>query len=142
MNVLLLNGPNLNLLGRREPDIYGYGTYDELIEELHAHARSLGIKLESFQSNHEGALIDVIQEKIGLIDGLVINPGGLTHTSVSLRDAVSALGNIQKVEVHISDVDSREDFRKFSFFSDIVDLTIKGKGRQGYFDALTYLAKK
>lgn len=139
MKVLILNGPNLNLLGTREPEIYGSGTYSELVSELTAYAKNLGLDIEIFQSNHEGILIDKIQESIGSIDALIINPAAYTHTSVALRDAVSCLGNILKVEVHLSDISKREEFRKHSYFSDIVDLVIKGEGRDGYKKALDYL---
>jgi 3-dehydroquinate dehydratase-2 len=138
MKILILNGPNLNLLGTREPEIYGAGTYEDLCKDLASLGAELKIELEFFQSNHEGVLIDKIQEKIGKIDGLIINPAAFTHTSVALRDAVQCLGNIKKVEVHLSDISQREDFRKHSYFSDIVDLVIKGEGREGYKKALRF----
>jgi 3-dehydroquinate dehydratase type II len=138
MKVLILNGPNLNLLGTREPEIYGSGTYEDLCADLTSLARELNIDLEFFQSNHEGVLIDKIQSMIGKIDGLIINPAAFTHTSIALRDAVQCLGKIKKVEVHLSDISLREDFRKHSYFSDIVDLVIKGEGREGYKRALRF----
>lgn len=140
MKILVLNGPNLNMLGLREPEIYGSGTYQELELELKQVAMELEVELEIYQSNHEGYLIDKIQSSIGKINGLIINPAGLTHTSISLRDAVTCLGKIPKVEVHLSDISSREDFRKKSYFSDIVDQVVKGEGREGYKIAMRFLA--
>ncbi len=140
MKVLILNGPNLNMLGKREQHIYGSGSYSDLVEELKSLAIELGVELDVFQSNHEGHLIDKVQSSVGLIDALIINPGGLTHTSIALRDAVLCLGDIIKVEIHLSDIDKREDFRRQSFFSDIVTQVVKGEGRDGYKKSLKYVA--
>lgn len=130
------------MLGIREQQIYGSGSYEDLVCVLKDLATELKIELDVFQSNHEGFLIDKVQESVGLIDALIINPGGLTHTSIALRDAVLCLGDILKVEVHLSDIEKREDFRRKSFFSDIVNLVVKGEGRDGYKRALTYVASE
>ena len=129
MKILVINGPNLNMLGIREPDIYGKSTYADLLRLISDEARALGVEVEFFQSNHEGALVDAIQGAYGRIDGIIINPGAYTHTSVALLDAVKAVG-IPTVEVHISDPDST------------CALTVKGRGFDGYLDALRYLAGK
>lgn len=141
MNILVINGPNLNLLGVREPDIYGKGTYADLCGLLRAEADALGVKVGFFQSNHEGALVDVIQAARGQADGIILNPGAYTHTSVALLDAIKAVG-IPTVEVHISDPDTREDFRKVSYIRPACAATIKGHGFQGYVEALRFLAEK
>ena len=114
MKILVINGPNLNLLGLREPDIYGRRTYSDLLEMIRAEAERLDIKVEFMQSNHEGVLVDAIQSAYWTADGIIINPGAYTHTSVALLDAVKAVG-VPTVEVHISDPDTREDFRKVSY---------------------------
>ncbi|WP_396270084.1 type II 3-dehydroquinate dehydratase [Ideonella sp.] len=139
MKVLLLNGPNLNLLGTREPHIYGADTLADVEQRFKAEAESLGVEADAFQSNHEGALIDRIHAARG--DGttaIVINPGGLTHTSVALRDALSGVA-IPLVEVHISNVHRREEFRHHSYISGIADGVIAGLGVQGYGAALRFL---
>ena len=140
MKILVLNGPNLNMLGVREPDIYGKKTYTDLIGMIIEHCDSKGIEVIFKQSNHEGDLVDYIQQALfDKCDGIVINPGAYTHTSVALLDALKAVA-IPTVEVHISDVDSREEFRKTSYVSLIAKKTIKGHGFDGYKDALEYLA--
>lgn len=139
MKVLLLNGPNLNLLGTREPHIYGADTLADVEQRFKSEAESLGVEADAFQSNHEGALIDRIHAARG--DGttaIVINPGGLTHTSVALRDALSGVA-IPLVEVHISNVHRREEFRHHSYISGIADGVIAGLGVQGYGAALRFL---
>lgn len=140
MKLLVINGPNLNLLGVREPDIYGKGTYADLCSLITEHCSNKGIEVRFFQSNHEGALVDAIQSALGSADGIVINPGAYTHTSVALLDAVKAVG-IPTVEVHISDPDRREAFRKISFIREACAATIKGRGFQGYLDAVDVLAE-
>ena len=140
MKFLVINGPNLNLLGFREPAIYGIGTYDELCGLIDAHCKEKGVEVRFFQSNHEGALVDAIQQAYGTADGIVINPGAYTHTSVALLDAVKAVG-IPTVEVHISDPDLREDFRRISYIRLACVKTVKGRGFQGYLDAVDYLCE-
>ena len=138
MNILVINGPNLNMLGIREPAIYGSATYQDLLELIQREADAMGVQVSFFQSNHEGALVDAIQEAYGKADGIVINPGAYTHTSVALLDAVKAVG-IPTVEVHISDPDARDEFRKISYIRQACTATIKGRGFQGYLDAMHLL---
>ena len=134
--ILVLHGPNLNLLGTREPAIYGRETLSDINRDLAAEAAASGVKLESFQSNHEGALIDRVQAAgQQQVDWIIINPAGYTHTSVALRDAISAVG-IPFIEVHLSNIHARESFRHHSYFSDIAAGTIVGLGSRGYFAAL------
>ena len=140
MKILVINGPNLNMLGIREPQIYGSQTYEDLCEFIKNHCDSIGVSVDFFQSNHEGALVDKIQEAYGKIDGIVINPGAYTHTSVALLDAVKSVG-IPTVEVHISDPDTREEFRKISYIRLACVKTIKGLGFKGYTDAVDFLVK-
>jgi len=140
MNILILNGPNLNMLGIREPDIYGRATYADLCSLIEAHARETGISVTLYQSNHEGDLIDAIQQAYGKQDGIVINPGAYTHTSVALLDALKAVA-IPAVEVHISDPDTREAFRKISYVRAACMKTIKGHGFSGYLEAMDFLAE-
>jgi len=135
----VINGPNLNMLGIREPDIYGRETYEDLISMIENEAAALGVECEFIQSNHEGALVDAIQSAYGSADGIIINPGAYTHTSVAILDAVKAVG-VPTVEVHISDPDTREDFRKVSFIRAACVKTIKGTGLRGYVAALRFLA--
>ena len=137
-NILLLNGPNLNLLGTREPDIYGRTTLDDIVSDMRALVEAAGGKLSSFQSNHEGALIDRIhQAQRDHVDAIVINPGGLTHTSVSLRDALAGV-NIPFFEVHISNIHQREPFRHHSYLSGIAKGVIYGFGTDGYRMAIEF----
>ena len=140
MKLLVINGPNLNFLGIREPDIYGKNTYADLCHLLQDTADSLGVEVEQFQSNHEGAIVDKIQWAWGKIDGIVINPAAYTHTSVAILDALKAVA-IPAVEVHISDVDSREPFRAVSYAGLACVKTIKGHGFQGYREAMEYLVE-
>ncbi|MBR5922384.1 MAG: type II 3-dehydroquinate dehydratase [Clostridia bacterium] len=140
MKFLVLNGPNLNMLGIREPEIYGKKTYKDLVEMITAYALKSGLEVEVYQSNHEGDLVDKIQSAYGNYDGIVINPAAYTHTSIALLDALKAVG-IPALEVHISDVGKREDFRKISFIRTACVKTVSGKGFDGYIEALEYLSK-
>lgn len=141
MKILVMNGPNLNFLGIREPAIYGRETYDDLIKKIREYCAKRGIEVECYQSNHEGDLIDRIQEAYGKTDGIVLNPGGYTHTSVALLDALKAVG-IPTVEVHITDVNEREAFRKISFVRCASFATIAGHGTNGYLEAIDLLCEK
>lgn len=139
MKLYILNGPNLNMLGIREPAHYGKESFEDLCNKIQKHAQALGIEVELFQSNHEGALVDKIQEAYFRgADGIVINPGAYTHTSIALLDAVKSV-SIPTVEVHISDVNSREDFRKISYIRAACIATISGHGTDGYTEAMTLL---
>lgn len=138
MKILVVNGPNLNMLGIREPGIYGKSTFADLLNLLDATAKNEGLEIEQFQSNHEGAIVDKIQEAFGKVDGIVINPAAYTHTSIAILDALKAVA-IPAVEVHISDVDSREDFRQISYAGLACVRTIKGQGLDGYRQAILYL---
>lgn len=138
MNILVINGPNLNLLGTREPEIYGRESYDDLLRMIETEARSLGISVTFFQSNHEGALVDAIQSAYKTQDGIIINPAAYTHTSIALLDAIKAVG-VPTVEVHISDPDTREPFRRISYLRPACIGTIKGHGLAGYLEALHLL---
>ncbi len=138
MKILIINGPNINMLGIREPEIYGKGTYSDLVDMIAAHCKEKQIDVEFYQSNHEGDLVDKIQQAYGNTDAIVINPAAYTHTSVALLDAVKAVG-IPTVEVHISDPDEREEFRKVSFIRQACIATIKGKGFDGYIEAIDLL---
>ena len=141
MHLLVINGPNINMLGIREPDIYGKSTYTDLCNMITAKAEEMGVSVELFQSNHEGAIVDKIQEALGKADGIVINPAAYTHTSVAILDALKAV-QIPTCEVHISDVNSREDFRKISFVGMYAEKTIAGYGFDGYIMAMEYLKEK
>lgn len=141
MKILVLNGPNINMVGIREPGIYGKQTFADLLQLLDDTAKELGVELEQFQSNHEGALVDRIQESYGKVDGIVINPAAYTHTSVAILDALKAV-SIPAVEVHISDVDAREPFRQVSYAGMYCEKTVKGQGLQGYAVAMRYLWEK
>ena len=139
--ILVINGPNLNLLGLREPDIYGNRDYKALEAFILENGLDLGLQVETFQSNHEGAIVDKIQQAYGVFDGIVINPAAYTHTSVAILDALKAVA-IPTVEVHLSDVDSREKFRRHSFVSLYAKKVIKGHGFDGYKEALEYFSEK
>ncbi len=139
MLILAINGPNMNLLGVRQPEIYGKADYKSLIAMLEAEAQRLGVELQCFQSNHEGALVDAIQQAyFDHVDGIIINPAAYTHTSIALLDAVKAVG-IPTVEVHVSDPDAREDFRRVSYIRQACVKTIRGHGLDGYLEALRFL---
>ena len=138
--ILVLNGPNLNLLGIREPGIYGSESYAALVAMSEEMAKALGVSVEVRQTNHEGVLVDWIQEALGQFDGIVINPAAYTHTSVAILDAVKAVG-LPTVEVHISDVSKREDFRQVSYIRAACVKTIAGHGFQGYLEAMEVLCK-
>ena len=138
MRILVINGPNLNLLGLREPELYGGKSYRDLVAMIAAEAKKLGVQVEFVQSNHEGALVDAIQGAYRKFDGIVINPGAYTHTSIALLDALKAVG-LPAVEVHITDPDRREEFRRLSYIRAACTATIKGRGLQGYLDALRLL---
>ena len=141
MKILVINGPNLNMLGIREPGIYGKNTFADLLNLLEDTAKELGVEVEQFQSNHEGDIVDKIQWAYGKIDGIVINPAAYTHTSVAILDALKAV-SIPAVEVHISDVDAREPFRQISYAGMACVKTIKGHGFQGYREAMQYLVEQ
>ena len=138
MKILVINGPNINMLGIREPDHYGRETYADLVAKIRSHCESKGVEVELYQSNHEGDLVDAIQKAYGNTDGIVINPAAYTHTSVALLDALKAVG-IPAVEVHLSRVSEREDFRQISYVRDYCCLTISGRGIDGYLDAMDRL---
>ncbi len=138
MKILVLNGPNLNMLGIREPEIYGKNTYEDLCDLIETYAKEKRIKVEIFQSNHEGDLVDKIQSAYMQKDGIVINPAAYTHTSVALLDALKAVG-IPAVEVHISDVSKREDYRQISFVREYCFATVSGQGFDGYLKAIDLL---
>lgn len=139
MKILVINGPNLNMLGIREPDIYGKQDFKSLEQFIRSSAESLGHNVTLFQSNHEGEIVDVIQSAYGVYEGIVINPAAYTHTSVAILDALKAVG-IPTVEVHLSDISEREDFRKHSYVSLVAKKTICGLGFEGYKKALEFFA--
>ena len=141
MKILVINGPNINMLGIREPGIYGKQTFADLLALLDQTALDESLLIEQFQSNHEGAIVDTIQAAYGNYDGIVINPAAYTHTSVAILDALKAV-SIPAVEVHISDVDSREAFRQISYPGLYCEKTIKGQGIDGYRQAIVYLKEK
>ena len=141
MRILVINGPNINMLGVREPGIYGRQSFQELLALLEETAQEEGLELEQFQSNHEGAIVDKIQAAYGVFDGIVINPAAYTHTSVAILDALKAVA-IPAVEVHISDVDAREAFRQISYAGLACEKTIKGQGLDGYRQAIRYLKER
>ena len=138
MKILVLNGPNINMLGIREPGIYGKNTFTDLLALLEQTAKDENIHIEQYQSNHEGCLVDKIQEAYGKFDGIVINPAAYTHTSIAILDALKSVG-IPAVEVHISDVSKREDFRQISYARLACCHTIMGRGLEGYREAVLYL---
>lgn len=141
MKILVLNGPNINMVGIREPGVYGKQTFADLLALLEYTANELGITVEQYQSNHEGDLVDKIQAAYGNTDAIVINPAAYTHTSVAILDALKAV-SIPAVEVHISDVAAREDFRQISYAGMACEKTIKGQGLDGYRQAIVYLKDK
>ena len=141
MKILVINGPNINMLGIREPEIYGKQTFADLLALLEKTAQEEDLQIEQFQSNHEGSIVDAIQAAFGKFDGIVINPAAYTHTSVAILDALKAV-SIPAVEVHISDVDSRESFRQISYPGMYCEKTIKGQGLDGYRQAVLYLKTK
>lgn len=141
MKILVINGPNLNMLGIREPDHYGKETYADLTSKIQKHCEKKKIDVEIYQSNHEGDLVDAIQNAYGKTDGIVINPGAYTHTSIAILDAVKAV-MIPTVEVHISKVEEREDFRQVSYIRLACVKTITGHGTDGYLEAIDYLAEE
>ena len=138
--VLVIHGPNLNLLGQREPDIYGHETLEEINNQLSEQGRGLGIDVEAFQSNHEGAIVEKIQHAMGNCDGIIINPAAYTHTSIAIRDAIAML-DIPVVEIHLSNIHKREPFRHQSMIADIAAARIAGFGSTGYRLALAGLAE-
>lgn len=141
MRILVINGPNINMLGIREPDVYGKNTFQDLLTLLKEVESDLNIEVSQYQSNHEGDLVDAIQAAYGKYDGFVINPAAYTHTSIAILDALKAVG-LPAVEVHISDVDSREAFRQISYAGLACEKTIKGLGLEGYKKAIEYLHEK
>ena len=141
MRILVINGPNINMLGIREPGIYGKQTFMDLLTLIEATAQQENLEVEQFQSNHEGAIVDKIQESYGKVDGIVIKPAAYTHTSVAILDALKSV-SIPAVEVHISDVDAREAFRQISYPGMYCEKTIKGQGLDGYRQAILYLKAK
>ncbi len=141
MKILVLNGPNINMLGIREPGIYGKNSFADLLDLLDETAAAEGVQIDQYQSNHEGDLVDKIQAAYGVYDGIVINPAAYTHTSIAILDALKAVG-IPTVEVHISDVDSREDFRQVSYAGMACVKTIKGHGIDGYREAILFLKNR
>ena len=138
MRILIINGPNLNMLGIREKELYGDDTYKTLINKIKSHAKNKSVKVKCYQSNYEGDIVTKIQKAYKKYNGIVINPGAYTHTSVAILDALKSV-NIKTVEVHITDVDNREDFRKISYVSLFAEKKISGKGFDGYLQAIDYL---
>jgi len=141
MKILVINGPNINLLGLREPEIYGSKNYAALLEFIQAVCADTGVEVECVQSNHEGVIVDAIQEAYGRFDGIVINPAAYTHTSIAILDALKAVG-IPAVEVHLTEIKEREAFRQVSYVTEACEKTIAGKGFEGYAEAIRYLAKQ
>ena len=140
MKILVINGPNINMLGIREPEHYGKETYSDLVDKIRKHCDEKAVEVKIYQSNHEGDLVDEIQKAYGEMDGIVINPGAYTHTSIAILDAVKSV-NIPTVEVHISKVEEREDFRQISFVRLACVKTITGHGTNGYIEAIDYLTE-
>ena len=140
MKILVINGPNINMLGIREPEHYGKETYKDLVNKIQNHCDTINIEVKVYQSNHEGDLVDEIQNAYGNTDGIVINPGAYTHTSIAILDAVKSV-NIPTVEVHISKVEEREDFRQISYVRLACVKTITGHGTDGYIEAIDYLTE-
>lgn len=140
MKFLVINGPNLNLLGTREPDIYGSNSYGALTESIQKSASDENVKVKTVQSNHEGTIVDIIQKAAKKYDGIIINPAAYTHTSIAIFDALKAVG-LPAVEVHLSDIQSREEFRRHSYISPACLKTIAGKGFAGYQEAIQFLIR-
>lgn len=140
MRILVINGPNMNLLGKREPDVYGREDYAALCARVRDHASALGVEVECFQSNHEGAIIDAIQDADGAFDGVVINPAAYTHYSYAIRDAIAAI-SIPVIEVHLSDIQKREEFRRLSVTAPVCAAQIRGHGFESYTMAMDMLAR-
>ncbi len=141
MRLLVINGPNLNMLGVREPDIYGKNTYADLCGMIESYAAEKGVEVKLFQSNHEGAIVDEIQAALGRFDGIIINPAAYTHTSVAILDALKAVA-LPAVEIHISDVSARESFRQISYAGMACEKSFIGLGFEGYLRAIDYLTEK
>ncbi len=141
MDILVINGPNLNMLGIREPQIYGKETYNSLCKKIESYAKEKGVYVRLYQSNHEGDIVDIIQFAQGIYDGIILNPGAYTHTSVAILDALKSVC-IPTVEVHISDVSQREDFRRISYLREACIKTISGKGTDGYLMAIDALTEE
>ena len=139
MKILVINGPNLNMLGIREPNIYGAQNFSALEKFIRDSAKELSIDVTLYQSNHEGEIVDMIQSALGVYDGIIINPAAYTHTSVAILDALKAV-SLPCVEVHLSDINAREEFRKFSYVSMVANKTICGLGFEGYKEALNFFA--
>ena len=135
--ILVINGPNINMLGLREPDIYGTKTFDDLLAFIGGAANDAGFEVQCFQSNSEGAIVDKIQQAYGIFDGIIINPAAYTHTSIAIPDALKAVG-IPAVEVHLSDISQREAYRQISYTSEACQITIAGKGFEGYREAVYF----
>lgn len=140
MKILVINGPNLNMLGIREPEHYGKETYSDLVKKIQNHCDNKGVDVRIYQSNHEGDIVDEIQKAYGNIDGIVINPGAYTHTSIAILDALKSV-NIPTVEVHISKIEEREEFRQISYIRLACVKTITGHGTDGYIEAIDYLSE-
>jgi 3-dehydroquinate dehydratase-2 len=138
--ILVIHGPNLNMLGQREPDHYGHDTLADIDQTLFAKAKALGLQVDTFQSNHEGEIVDAIQNAVGKVQGVIINPAAYTHTSVAIRDAVLLL-DVPTIEVHLSNIHTREPFRHHSYIADIATAQISGLGAMGYLFALEALAQ-
>ena len=141
MKILVINGPNLNMLGIREPDHYGRETYADLVKKIEDHAATRDVEVKCLQSNHEGDLVDYIQSAYGAFDGIVINPGAYTHTSIAILDAVKSV-SVPTVEVHVSKVDEREEFRRVSYIRAACIATVSGHGTDGYLEAVDLLIEK
>jgi len=139
-NILIINGPNLNMLGIREPELYGKKSYSDLVDFIRNVCSESGVQCECIQSNHEGEIIDAIQNARGRFDGIVINPAAFTHTSIAVSDALKAAG-VPSVEVHLTDINNREDFRKVSYVSAVCEMTFSGLGFEGYAEAIRHFAK-
>ena len=141
MRILVINGPNINMLGVREPDIYGKNTYADLCEMIESYASEKGVEVKLFQSNHEGCIVDEIQSALGKFDGIVINPAAYTHTSVAILDALKSVA-LPAVEIHISDVSAREDFRQISYAGMACEKSFIGMGFEGYLRGIDYLMSR